>query len=95
MCISIKYASDRNSEGSLCSSTFFLDFWGMFSAQNSNIFVQENFVFTFKKAIFLNFKSDNKILLNKYVGILRWKQAPQNPKKVEEHKEPSEFRSDA
>ena len=50
---------------------FFLDFWGMFSAQNSNVFVQENFVFTFDKSdLFINFKSDNKILLDKYVGIL-------------------------
>ena len=63
----LNYVSDRNSEGSLCSSTFFLDFWAMFLAQNSNVFVQENFVFTFKKSIlFLNFKSDNKILPDKY-----------------------------
>ena len=62
---SINYASDRNSEGALCSSTFFSDFWGMFSAQNSNVFVQENFVLTFKKSyLFFNFKSDNKILLD-------------------------------
>ena len=76
---------------------FFLDFWGMFSAQNSNIFVQENFVFTFKKSnLFLNFKSDNNILPDKYVGFLGWKHAPKiQKKKVEEHKEPSEFRSDA
>ena len=50
---------------------FFLDFWGMFSAQNSNVFVQENFVLTFKKSyLYFNFKSENKILLDKYVGIL-------------------------
>ena len=50
---------------------FFLDFWGMFSAQNSNAFVQENFVLTFKKSyLFFNFKSENKILLDKYIGIL-------------------------
>ena len=50
---------------------FFLDFWGMFSAQNSNVFVQENFVLTFKKSdLFFNFKSENKILLDKYIGIL-------------------------
>ena len=42
------YASDRNSEGALCSSTFFSDFWGMFSAQNSNVFVQKIFVVTFE-----------------------------------------------
>ena len=50
---------------------FFLDFWAMFSAQNSNVFVQENFVFTFKKSdLFFNLKSENKILLDKYIGIL-------------------------
>ena len=50
---------------------FFLDFWGMISAQNSNVFVQENFVLTFKKSyLFFNFKSENKILLDKYIGIL-------------------------
>ena len=76
---------------------FFLDFWGMFSAQNSNVFVQENFVLTFKKSdLFFNFKSENKILLDKYIGILSWNHAPKiKKKKVEEHKEPSEFRSDA
>ena len=30
---------------------FFLDFWGMFSAKNSNAFVQENFVFTFENKL--------------------------------------------
>ena len=50
---------------------FFLDFWGIFSAQNSNVFVQENFVFTFKKTIYLLIsKVKNKILLDKKVGIL-------------------------
>ena len=86
-------ASDRNSEGSLCSSTFFLDFWGMFSAQNSNIFVQENFVFTFKKSnLFFNFKSDNNILPDKYVGILSWKHAPKiQKKKLKNIRSPQNF----
>ena len=48
---SINCASDRNSEDALCSSTFFSDFWGMFSALNSNIFVQENIVFSFENKI--------------------------------------------
>ena len=76
---------------------FFLDFWGMISAQISNVFVQENFVLTFKKSdLFFNFKSENKILLVKYVRILGWKCAQKiQKKKVEEHKAPSEFESDA
>ena len=60
----------------------FSDFWGMFSVQNSNVFVQENFVLTFKKSdLFFNFKSKNKILLDKYIGILSWKHAPKTQKK--------------
>ena len=93
---SINCASDRNSEGTLCSSTFFSDFWGLFSAQNSNVFVQEKFVFIFEnnKKITV-FKSEKNS-----PGQIRWnfglKTCPKNPKKkVEEHKVPSEFQSDA
>ena len=72
---------------------FFLDFWGMFSAQNSNIFVQENFVFTFKKSnLFFNFKSDNNILPDKYIGILSWKHAPKiQKKKLKNIRSPQNF----
>ena len=89
----LNYVSDRNSEGYLCSSTFFLDFWGMFTVQNSNVFVQENFVFTFDKSdLFINFKSDNKILLDKYVGILSWKHAPKiQKKKLKNIRSPQNF----
>ena len=72
---------------------FFLDFWGMISAQNSNVFVQENFVLTFKKSdLFFNFKSENKILLDKYIGILSWKHAPKiQKKKLKNIRSPQNF----
>ena len=46
------HASDRNSEGTLPSSTFDFVYWGTFSAPNSNVFVQGNF-FLFLKRWFL------------------------------------------
>ena len=46
------HASDRNSEGTLYSSTFDFVYWGSFSAPISNVFVQENF-FLFLKRWFL------------------------------------------
>ena len=43
------HASDRNSEGTLSSSTFDFVYWGTFSTPNSNVFVQENFFLILKR----------------------------------------------
>ena len=48
----INYALDRNSEGALCSSTFNWLHCEKISAQNSNVYVQENFFLTFEKSKF-------------------------------------------
>ena len=68
---SINYASDRNSEGALCSSTFFFRFLGhVFSPKFQRICPGE-FFFTFENSyFFIIFKNENKFLLDKYVGIL-------------------------
>ena len=43
----INHALDQNSEGTLCSSTFSWLHCDEISAQNSNVYVQENFFVTF------------------------------------------------
>ena len=61
---------------------FFPDFLGIFSALNSNVFVQDNFFITFEKSyFFIIFKNENKFLLDKYFGILGWKNAQKIRKK--------------
>ena len=48
----INHASDRNSEGTLCSSTFSGLYCEKISAQNSNVYVQENFFLFLKRWFF-------------------------------------------
>ena len=75
---------------------FFSDFLGIFSAQNSEVFVQEKFVFIFennKKITF--FKSNKKLSWTNTLEFGAEKMPKKSEKKVEEHKVPSEFRSDA
>ena len=42
-------ASDRDSKGTLCYSTFNFAYWGTISAPNSDLFDQENFFLSFEK----------------------------------------------
>ena len=58
---------------------FFSDFWSTFSARNSNVFDQENFVFTFEnKTIYILIIVKTEFSWT----ISGWKHAPKNPKKM-------------
>ena len=75
---------------------FFSDFWGMFSAQNSNVFVQEFFFSLLKTVIFLLFSKMKTNFSWTNTSEFWAENMPQkSEKKVEEHKVSSEFRSDA